>query len=79
VGEANRKPPRPGRMNWEEIGAALKRIKYNGYIVMEPFVVPGGSVGRDIRVWRYMFPNNSKEYLDREARDSVEYLKRIFS
>lgn len=79
VGEANRKPPRPGRMNWPEIGNALKRIHYDGCVVMEPFVVPGGSVGRDIRIWRSLFEDVSTASLDQIAAESVRYLKEAFS
>ena len=78
VGEANRKPPRPGRMRWEEIGKALKDINYDGSVVMEPFVVPSGGVGRDIRIWREMFSDVSEKALDNEAAESVKYLREAF-
>ena len=78
VGEANRKPPRPGRMPWKEIGEALNRIGYNGAIVMEPFVVPGGGVGRDIRIWREVVSDVSEEALDADVRNSVAFLRQAF-
>lgn len=78
VGEANRKPPRPGRMPWGDVGKALRNIGYNGYVVMEPFVVPDGGVGRDIHVWRSLFPEVSVDYLDKQAAASVEYLRKQF-
>ena len=46
---------------------------------MEPFVVPGGSVGRDIRIWRTLFDDVSDASLDKIASDSVSYLKKIFA
>ena len=52
VGEPNRKPPREGRMPWKEIGEALRKIGFEGAVVMEPFVTMGGQVGKDIRIWR---------------------------
>ena len=52
VGEANRRPPGQGRMPWPEVFGALSQIKYQGAIVMEPFLRPGGEVGRDISVFR---------------------------
>ena len=79
VGEANRKPPRPGRMHWEEIGKALKDINYDGNVVMEPFVVPSGGVGRDIRIWRELFPDVSEKALDNDVEKSVKYLRTTFS
>ncbi len=75
VGEANRRPPRAGRMNWEQIGRALNSIGYDGCVVMEPFVMPGGSVGRDIHVWRDIMEDTSESSLDKTAEDSVKYLK----
>ena len=79
VGEPDRKPPHAGRMNWEEIGKALRQINYDGNVVMEPFVVPGGGVGRDIRIWRELFADVSEDALDREAAKSVAYLRKAFS
>jgi len=41
---------------------------------MEPFLVPGGQVGRDIKFWR----DQSVELdLDREARKSYTYIKSL--
>lgn len=79
VGEANRRPPREGRFPWKEIGKALRSIGYDGCIVMEPFVMPGGSVGRDIRVWRDIVADTSEEALDNDARESVAFLRRAFA
>ena len=52
IGEPNRKVPGKGRIPWDEIGRALHDIHYDGTVVMEPFVRPGGGVGADIKVWR---------------------------
>ena len=46
-------------MPWPEVFGALSQIKYQGAIVMEPFLRPGGEVGRDISVFRD--PLNSSE------------------
>ena len=79
VGENNRKLPGQGHMiPWEEIGKALKTIGYEGPVVMEPFVIHGGEVGRDIRIWRDLKPDCSEEVLDREAAESVRYLRNVF-
>lgn len=78
VGEANRKCPGPGgRFNWESIGKALKQIQYNGYIVMEPFVMQGGQVGKDISIWRDISKGATVEDLDRAASESVSYLRKV--
>ena len=79
VGENNRKLPGQGTMiPWEEIGEALHKVNYDGTVVMEPFVIDGGEVGRDIRVWRKLKEDCSEAALDREAAESVKYLRGVF-
>lgn len=78
VGEANRRPPsREGHMPWKAIGNALKRIGYSGPIVMEPFVMMGGQVGKDISIWRDLSNGASVAQLDQDAADSVSYLRTV--
>jgi D-psicose/D-tagatose/L-ribulose 3-epimerase len=72
TGESNRKPPGRGRIPWKEIGAALKEIGFTGWVVMEPFLMPGGEIGRDIRVNRELMPQAD---LDAEARRSCEFTR----
>ena len=36
----------------KEIRQALDDIWFEGPLVMEPFIMPGGQIGRDIGVWR---------------------------
>ena len=72
LGEPNRRPPGRGRMPWQEIFSALRDINYQGALVMEPFLVPGGEVGRDIAVYRYL-PGHDD--LDGEATRSVEFVR----
>ena len=80
AGEANRRPPAEGgRINWREIGGALRDIGYDGTIVMEPFVMSGGQVGGDIKVWRDLAADTSEEALDREAAKSVKFLRGALS
>ena len=79
IGEANRRCPHPGgRINWQEIADALNDIEYDGYMVMEPFVHMGGTVGKDISIWRDMSHGASEAQLDKDAADSVKYLRTIF-
>ncbi len=74
VGENNRMPPGFGHIPWTEIGAALRKIKYQGYVVMEPFLMPGGQVGRDIRVFRDLSVNLD---LDEEARKALLFMRGV--
>ncbi|MDR1157793.1 MAG: sugar phosphate isomerase/epimerase [Oscillospiraceae bacterium] len=78
IGEANRRPPRPGRMPWGDIGAALHEIGFDGKVVMEPFVTAGGEVGRDIRLWRDLSDGADEAELDREAARSVAFIRSLF-
>jgi D-psicose/D-tagatose/L-ribulose 3-epimerase len=72
LGESNRKPPGHGHIPWAELAGALQRIGYQGWLVMEPFLVPGGQVGRDIRVWRDVGKGMD---LDREAGKAVRFMR----
>ncbi|MEG1012549.1 MAG: sugar phosphate isomerase/epimerase, partial [Ruthenibacterium sp.] len=79
VGENNRKLPGQGNMiPWRDIGQALRSVQYDGDIVMEPFVLHGGEVGRDIRIWRDLKPNCTEATLDQEAADAVRFLRSQF-
>ena len=74
IGETNRKPPGCGRMPWDEIKRALDAIGFDGPLVMEPFVRPGGQVGNDIAVWRDLMPDAD---LDQEASKSVMFVRDV--
>ncbi len=78
VGEGNRKVPGKGHLPWEEIGKALRDIRYDRGVVMEPFVLEGGQVGNDIKVWRDLSGGASKAKMDKEILDSLEFLRRAF-
>ena len=78
IGEANRKVPGKGRLPWDEIGRALREIGYDGTIVMEPFVRPGGGVGSDIKVWRDMSANASDEQMDADIAESCRFVRNVF-
>lgn len=79
VGENNRKLPGQGHIvPWEVIGKALREVGYQANIVMEPFVIHGGEVGQDIRIWRDLKEDCSEETLDREAAESVAFLRNAF-
>ncbi|MBR4941822.1 MAG: sugar phosphate isomerase/epimerase [Clostridia bacterium] len=78
VGENNRRLPGRGNMPWSEIGKALKSVGYNKAVVMEPFVMPGGQVGSDIKIWRTLEQDTSQARLDADAAKSVEFIRFAF-
>ena len=73
TGECNRMVPGKGRIPWREIGEALRDIRYDKTVVMEPFVMQGGTVGQNIKVWRDIVPDTSEEALDRDAKAALEF------
>jgi D-psicose/D-tagatose/L-ribulose 3-epimerase len=74
IGENNRMPPGYGHIPWTELGNALRRINYQGAVVMEPFLMPGGEVGRDIKVFRDMSVDLE---LDEEARKALLFMRGV--
>lgn len=73
TGECNRMVPGSGRTPWREIRDALKEIDYQGAAVMEPFVIPGGQVGSDIKIWRNIVDDVSEAALDRDVKKGLEF------
>lgn len=79
LGEQNRRVPGQGSLPWNEIGQALRDIHYEGAAVMEPFVMRGGTIGREIKVWRDMVPNLSEGALDKDAKAALQYVRHVFA
>lgn len=77
TGEANRKVPGKGRIPWREIGNALAAINFDGDVVMEPFVKMGGTVGREIKVWRDLSNNADEAQMDRDAKNALEFSRYV--
>jgi D-psicose/D-tagatose/L-ribulose 3-epimerase len=77
VGENNRRVPGKGRLPWHEIGTALREIGYDGAVVLEPFVMMGGGVGSDIKIWRDLSDNADEAALDEDARRSLAFSRYV--
>lgn len=76
VGERNRMPPGSTMsLPWREMAAALRQIGYRGAVVMEPFVLMGGTIPYDIKVWRNLIDGASEEKLDRMAAEACRFLR----
>lgn len=78
VGEGNRKLPGMGHLPWAEMGEALREIGFEGCVVMEPFLKPGGAVAADIKVFRDLSDNADEEAMDKMIADSLVFLKKNF-
>lgn len=74
IGENNRTPPGHGHLPWGELAEALRAVGYEGSVVMEPFLTPGGEVGRDIRVHRDLAKGMD---LDREAGKALQFVREL--
>jgi len=74
IGENNRMPPGYGHIPWTELSFALRKINYDGFVVMEPFLMPGGQVGRDIKVFH---DSSIGLDLDEEARKALLFMRGV--
>jgi D-psicose/D-tagatose/L-ribulose 3-epimerase len=72
LGENNRRPPGVGHLPWDLIFDALKEIGYTGHLVMEPFLTVGGTIGRDIRMYRDLKGDLD---LDQGAGDALRFVR----
>ena len=75
AGEKNRKVPGKGTMPWDEIAQALHEVGFDGNVVMEPFVRPGGIVGSDVKLWRDLSGGADEAKLDQDIAESLVFLK----
>lgn len=78
LGEQNRRVPGKGTLPWAEIGQALRDINYQGAAVMEPFVMTGGTIGSEIKVWRDLIPGATEEKLDKDAEGALQFVRHVF-
>jgi D-psicose/D-tagatose/L-ribulose 3-epimerase len=44
---------------------------------MEPFVFEGGTVGREIKVWRDLSDHADEARLDQEAKNALEFSRYV--
>ncbi len=79
IGENNRKPPGQGKLPWVEMAAALKQIGYQGAAVMEPFILMGGSIPYDIKVWRDISGGADQAAMDKMAADACRFMKKLLN
>ena len=75
LGEHNRHYPGKGFMPWDEIIRAIGKLRYQGTLGMEPFIIPGGDVGQGCAVWNDRTGGASAAELDELARRSIEFVK----
>jgi len=79
AGECNRKIPGQGRIPWVDIGKALRDIGFDGDVIMEVFVLQGGQIGKDIKVFRDLSGGADEKRMDSELKTGLEFLKSNFT
>lgn len=72
--ENDRGTPGSGHVPWTEIAAALKKIRYDGALVIESFSTEVKEIARAAAVWRP--PAASPEAL---ARDGLAFLRKLMA
>lgn len=77
LGEGNRRLPGMGSLPWADIIQALKDIGFDGNLVMEPFLLQGGAVGKDIKVWRDLSNGADEAQMTQMLRKAVIYLEQF--
>src|SRR5262249_5139443 len=63
ISECDRGTPGTGRVNWEETCRALKKVKYDGWLVIEAFGRALPALAAATRVWRDLFPSPEEVYM----------------
>ncbi|MFV0442940.1 MAG: sugar phosphate isomerase/epimerase family protein [Planctomycetaceae bacterium] len=70
ISENDRSTPGEGGVNWDETWAAIKEIKYDGWLTIEAFGLALPELAAATRIWRRMFP--SEEHL---AVNGLKFMK----
>jgi D-psicose/D-tagatose/L-ribulose 3-epimerase len=72
--ENDRGTPGTGHVAWNEIGPALKKVKFDGALVIESFSTEVKEIARAAAVWRPLAPTP-----DGLAKDGLAFLKKLMA
>jgi D-psicose/D-tagatose/L-ribulose 3-epimerase len=77
VGEANRRVPgqMKGHIAWHDVFIALHQANYQGYIVMEPFILMGIPSALNICVWRDMSEHADMKKLISDTHSGALFIR----
>jgi D-psicose/D-tagatose/L-ribulose 3-epimerase len=70
ISENDRSTPGEGGVNWDETFSALKKVNYDGWLMIEAFGLALPELAAATRIWRRMFP--SEEHL---AQRGLSFMK----
>jgi len=62
ISECDRGTPGTGQVHWDEVFPALKKAKYDGWLVIEAFGRALPDLAAATKVWRDLFPNPEQVY-----------------
>jgi D-psicose/D-tagatose/L-ribulose 3-epimerase len=71
ISENDRSTPGEGGVNWDANFAALKEVKYDGWLMIEAFGLALPELAAATKIWRKMFP--SEEHL---AKEGLKFMKK---
>lgn len=74
ISENDRSTPGEGHVDWETTFKTLKKLKYDGWLMVEAFGLALPALAAATKVWRRMFPN--EEYL---AKNALAFMKRMMA
>ena len=72
--ENDRGAPGTGHVAWSEAAAALKKVKFDGALVIESFTTEVKEIARAAAVWRPLAPS-----MDGLARDGLAFLRKLMA
>jgi len=72
--ENDRGTPGSGHVAWNEVGQALKKVKFEGAMVIESFSTEVKEIARAAAVWRPLAPTS-----DGLAKDGLTFLKKLMA
>ncbi|MEI6874959.1 MAG: sugar phosphate isomerase/epimerase family protein [Spirochaetota bacterium] len=72
--ENDRGTPGTGNVAWAEVGAALKKVKYSGPLVIESFSTSVKEIAKAAAVWRPLAPSS-----DELASKGLTYLRKLMA
>jgi len=62
ISECDRGTPGTGQVHWDDVFPALRKAKYDGWLVIEAFGRALPALAAATRVWRDLFPNPEEVY-----------------
>jgi D-psicose/D-tagatose/L-ribulose 3-epimerase len=72
--ENDRGVPGSGNVTWDEVAQALKKIHYDGPVVIESFTPEVKSIARAAAIWRQLAPSS-----DALAQDGLKFLQGLLA